>query len=126
MFEETPHEVDTEDDSESSNVALHENQKSQKRQESDNHNVTFSNSMSAEIVNGRDSPEENVSLLQSHSTAPNGALVQCHKRYESAEKINVENTSNQSQEGSVLVNSGRGSDKNKEDCFIFGDMRNTK
>ena len=100
MFEETPHEVDTEDDSESSDVALHENQRSKKRRESDNHNVTSGNSMSAETVNGTNTPEENVSLLQSHSTAPNGALVQCHKRYENAEKINVENASNQSQEES--------------------------
>lgn len=116
MFEETLHEVETEDDSESSDVVLHENQKSRMRRESDNHDVTSGNRMSAEIFNGRNSPKENVSLIQSHSAAPNGALVQCHKRYGSAERINVENASNQCQEESVLVNSGRGSDKNKEDC----------
>ena len=116
MFEETLHEVDTEDDSESSDVVLHENQKSKMRRASDDHDVTSGNRMSAEIVNGRNSPEENISLIQSHSAAPNGALVQCHKRSGSAEKINVENASNQCQEENVMVNTGRGGDKNKEDC----------
>ena len=119
MSEETFHdEVDIEDDSDSSDVVLHGNQKSEMRRESDNHDITSSNRMSAEVINGRNSPEENVCLLQSHSIAPNGTLVQCHKRYGSAEKINVENASNQSHEESDLVNSGRGRDKNKEDYSI--------
>ena len=95
MSEQTFHdEVDIEDDSDSSDVVLHGNKKSEIRRESDNHDITSGDRMSAELIDGTNSPEENVSLLQSHSIAPNGTLVQCHKRYGSAEKIIVENALN--------------------------------
>ena len=115
MSEETSHKLDIEDDSDSSDVVLHDNQNSEMRRESNNHDITSGDRMSVEVMDGTNSPEENVCLLQSHSIAPNGTLVQCHKRYGSAEKINVEHASNQSQEESDLINSGRGSDKNKGD-----------
>ena len=115
MSEETSHEIEIDKDSESRDDSS-ERTITNTRQESDNHDITSGHRVSTAESSDRNSQDENVSLLQSHSaTAPNGTLVQCHKHHGSTEQIDAGNSLNKSQEDNVTVNPSIGSEMSKED-----------
>ena len=91
MSEATPHEIEIDKDSESRDDSP-ERTITNTRHESDNRDITSGHRVSTAESSDRNSHDENVSLLQSHSaTAPNGTLVQCHKHYGSTEQIDAGN-----------------------------------
>ena len=109
MSEETLNEIEIDKDSESRNDTP---ERTNINTTHENDDYTSSHRTNAKGSSGRNSQDENVSLLQSHSaTAPNGTLVQCHKHYGSTEQIDILN-----QEETEIGTPTGGSVMSKEDC----------